>query len=515
MIFRLSAAVLLAACLSFAQRITQSTLSLTASEDRCVAGKPVTELANTERQLFFRFLLSRGPSIQALTVEWLAPGGQMVEFENYDRLPAGASLCFLTQIPIAGFEAAQRPGEWTVRVASGARVLEQKKFLLKGDPNTARGLAVTSVTRQETGERETEITLTGAGFHGETFVHLATYSVSNSWQFLASMSPATVEPGRLTVKYGEKLSPGEYWVVAKNLDGAQSAPARLLVATDRGYALPFAAGEQWIITQGPYGGTSHWGRSLHAWDLAPLSLRTGGCVTAMRAGVVHAFDRGERQNVYSRSFGNYITIQHDDGEYSHYSHLRTGTFVVRSGQRVEAGQALAIVGNSGHTLGANGGYHVHAHVTREFRAASQSIPFTYASAPDARKGKVVMNPVPLTGSCGVQFEGPVSLQSQSKKPAGPQWQGRVGLSEWWTQTLNVPKGTRALEVLIAWARAESQKVDLYLVSPSGAQYGGPYADPRKMRIPSPEAGAWRISVQGVQSDGDAIDFEAQARLSPE
>lgn len=513
MLFRATLLVCLAASAALAQRVSQSALSLTASEERCSTGKPVSELSATERQVFFRFLVTQASGLDALTVEWLGPGDVVVDFENYDRLPGAAQMCFVTQIPIAGFEAAQKPGNWSVRVVSRGRVLHEKKFVLKADPNAGRGLIVRSVARQDAGEA-TDLNLEGAGFTNETFVHLAVYSQTNSWQYIASMSPAAVSPERLVVKYNGRLAPGEYWLVAKNTDGAQSAPARLLVATDRGYALPFAAGEQWIITQGPYGGTSHWGRSLHAWDLAPVSMRSGGCVTAMRGGVVHAFDRKERQNVHSRSFGNHITIQHDDGEFSHYSHLRTGTFVVRSGQRVETGQALAIVGNSGHTMGSNGGIHVHAHVTREFRAASQSIPFTYSGVPDARKGKVVMNTAPLIGACGVSFDGPV-LDSKfgPKRPAGPSWQARVGLSEWWTQTLTVPRGAKALEVLVAWAKKESEKVDVYLVSPSGAQYGGPYVDPSKLRVEQPEAGAWRISVQGVKGGGEAIEFEVRGNFA--
>jgi murein DD-endopeptidase MepM/ murein hydrolase activator NlpD len=513
MLFRATLFVCFAAISAQAQRVTQSALSLSASEERCSTGKPITEVAATERQVFFRFLMTNAAGLEGLTVEWLAPGDVVADFENYDRLPGAAQMCFVTQIPIAGFEAAQKPGNWSVRVVARGRVLHEKRFVLKADPNAGRGLVVRSVARQEAGEA-TDLSLDGMGFTNETFVHLAVYSQANSWQYIASMSPAAVAPDRLVVKYNGLLTPGEYWLVAKNIDGAQSAPVRLLVATERGYALPIAAGEQWIITQGPYGGTSHWGRSLHAWDLAPVSLRSGGCVTAMRGGIVHAFDRGERQNVYSRSFGNYITIQHDDGEFSHYSHLRAGTFVVRSGQRVEAGQALAMVGNSGHTLGANGGYHVHAHVTREFRAASQSIPFTYSGVPDARKGKLVMNNVPLIGSCGVTFDGPL-LQSKAapKKPAGPTWQARVALAEWWTQTMTVPRGAKALEVLVAWAKKESEKVDVYLVSPSGAQYGGPYVDPSRLRVEQPEAGAWRISVQGVKGGGEAIEFEVRGNFA--
>jgi murein DD-endopeptidase MepM/ murein hydrolase activator NlpD len=506
---QLTLALLLFAQLATAQRVTESTLSLTASEDRCAVGKPVSAVDNTERQIFFRFLLSRASALSGLTVEWLAPGAQVMEFVNYEQLPSAPLMCFVTQMPLAGFEQAVRPGEWTVRIAARGTVIHERKFTLKGDPAAARGLNVRRVTRIPN-ETTTGLQLEGTGLNAESVAHLATYSPSSAWQFLAALPIQQVDPTRFLATYNSILAPGEYWIVVKNTDGTQSPPARLLIESDKGYSLPIAGGEQWIITQGPYGGTSHWGRSLHAWDIAPVSLRTGGCVVAMRAGIVHAFDRGERQNSHGRSFGNLITIQHDDGEFSHYAHLRTGTFVVKTGQRVEAGQALATVGNSGHTLGQGGGYHVHSHVTRGFAAANQSIPFAFSNVPEASKGKVVTNPLPLIGSCAVEYDGPVQT---SKAPQGPRWTAKVGLTEWWTQTIHVPKGTRALDILTAWANKTDQKVDVYLTSPSGYQYGGPYENAERLRVEQPESGNWRISIQGVKASGEAIEFEVRGNMA--
>jgi len=52
-----------------------------------------------------------------------------------------------------------------------------------------------------------------------------------------------------------------------------------------------------------------------------------------------------------------------------------------------------------------------------------------------------------------------------------------------------------------------EKVDVYLISPSGMQYGGPYSDARQTRVEQPEAGAWWIRVQGVKGTGGPIAFE--------
>ena len=47
--------------------------------------------------------------------------------------------------------------------------------------------------------------------------------------------------------------------------------------------------------------------------------------------------------------GNHIVVDHGDGVYAAYAHLRRGSVRVAAGDRVEAGQHLADVGNSGNT----------------------------------------------------------------------------------------------------------------------------------------------------------------------
>ncbi|WP_127573390.1 M23 family metallopeptidase [Georgenia faecalis] len=47
--------------------------------------------------------------------------------------------------------------------------------------------------------------------------------------------------------------------------------------------------------------------------------------------------------------GNHVVVEHDDGTYAAYGHLRHGSAVVRPGEHVAAGQVLAQVGNTGNT----------------------------------------------------------------------------------------------------------------------------------------------------------------------
>ena len=65
------------------------------------------------------------------------------------------------------------------------------------------------------------------------------------------------------------------------------------------------------------------------------------------------------------SYGNYIIIQHNDGNYTLYAHLYAGSILVKAGDNVEQGQVIAKMGSSGASTG--------AHVHFEVREGSNSI----------------------------------------------------------------------------------------------------------------------------------------------
>lgn len=482
-----------------------------ASDSRCAITTPASAFRTTDAQVFFWFHAASVRTGDKLAVEWVNPGGVVAATANYDQLPAAPSLCFLTQLPIAGFEAASMPGKWTVRVIENRAVLHQRSFSIAGDPAGA-GFRITKVTHQEGG-----LLVEGAGLMAAARLHLAAYTKDAGWQYIAELFPETQEAARLTVKYDNAWKPGEYLVYLRAGNGVLSQPARFQVSSGGTYRLPVRAGERWIFTQGPRGST-HFGNTSQAYDIAPLN---GRCIVAMRAGVAHAFDKGERQCFGCRSYGNYITIDHQDGDYSHYGHLKSGTFLVRTGQKVEQGQPLAIVGNSGYTLGAGGGYHLHVQVTRGFHIASQSVPFrfddlrvprgVFTSAngrPDADCGRPEANPTMISGA-------------KDKTLNGPSREGAVAVADWWNGELPIPPGTRQLEVRLSWEGAE-QEMDLHLVSPAGRHYGwygvnngysGQASKPEEFQIPNPEAGRWRVSVQGMKGTGELMPFRIQSGMT--
>lgn len=477
--------------------------------------KEISVVQPTQRQVFLWFTLRQVRAGDQLRVDWIDPSGAVSTSAQYGDLPAASDICFTTQLPVAGFGPASQPGAWTARVMANGRLLVAKHFQMAGD-TYAGGPQVTSVVWARAGVGESDLTVRGAGFKAGSILHIAEYTRAGGWRYLASLPPRSVTSTELTAHYAG-LPAAEYLAIVETPELRMSRPMPFVISTS-GYKLPFASSEPWVLTQGPYGTFSHWGNSLHAFDIAPVA---GRCVVAMKAGIAYTHDNGLHQDHAHRSFGNYITIDHGDGEFSHYAHLATGAFVVTNGQRVEQGQALAIAGNSGYTLGEGGGYHVHVHVTRAQPIASQSIPFQFEDLPSVRGGLpraiVSTNYSPLC-DCRTAHPGSAAGPAQLAavpRAAPPQFTGTLSVEQWWSDVVSVPRGAKSFDVTLAWKSADSD-LDLHVVSPTGKHYSwygdtsgysAPKANPQEFRLPHPEPGFWRVSVQAVQGGPVPIDFD--------
>lgn len=96
---------------------------------------------------------------------------------------------------------------------------------------------------------------------------------------------------------------------------------------------------------------------------APVRAAGAGTVAAAHDGqpdniVIGSIDRWTDRDIARNpmtSYGNYVLIDHGEGEFSLVAHLREGSVTVRPGERVEAGRVVGQIGNSG----ASGGVHVH------------------------------------------------------------------------------------------------------------------------------------------------------------
>ena len=80
------------------------------------------------------------------------------------------------------------------------------------------------------------------------------------------------------------------------------------------------------------------------------TYRTGDPVVATADGKVVTVS-------FANDFGNYIIIQHNRGFFTRYAHL--GTFRVYKGQKVEQGQVIGTIGNTGLTTGPHLHYEIH------------------------------------------------------------------------------------------------------------------------------------------------------------
>jgi len=527
--------------------VRKAIVATTADESSCNAPAPVTKIETTKQQVFLWFVAERVRPTDQLRVEWVNPSGQVADAADYREIPAAAALCFTTQLPIAGYAAASSPGQWRVQVLVNGLITITRDFQIVGKAASASGLKVARVTMTP-GASGFDLQIEGSGFSPISTVHVARYTAAGGWAYLSSVQPSPANAAEL-VSHHDALPPGEYWVIVQNPDRSVSPPMPFVIATGGGYKLPIPAGEQWVLTQGPNGSFSHWGNSAWAYDIAPLR---GRCVVAMRAGIVHTHDLGMYQDHSRRTYGNYITIDHGDGEYSHYAHLATGTFVVRDGERVEQGQALATVGNSGYTLGEGGGYHVHVQVTRSPSISSGSVPFRFDDLDgNMRTGVIVSTNRSTLDDCSRQAEEPVmeltSLRSAATAAAGstvtpaavgtkasspaassgpqtarpPQFRGTVSVAQWWSDFVLVRKGAKSLDATLAWADGAAE-ADLHLMSPSGEHYGwygnttgysGQQSRPQEFRIPHPKPGIWRISVEGTRGGPGPIDFSVDTNAA--
>jgi murein DD-endopeptidase MepM/ murein hydrolase activator NlpD len=122
-------------------------------------------------------------------------------------------------------------------------------------------------------------------------------------------------------------------------------------------------------------------------DFAECAFAYGEPIVAAAAGaVVHAHD-GSPNNfpvgtklpeLYLESSdpdkipggGNAVVINHGNGEYTFYAHMRPGSVQVSVGQQVTAGQLLGEVGNTGSSSGS----HLHFHLMESYIPAPSGPP---------------------------------------------------------------------------------------------------------------------------------------------
>jgi murein DD-endopeptidase MepM/ murein hydrolase activator NlpD len=126
------------------------------------------------------------------------------------------------------------------------------------------------------------------------------------------------------------------------------------------YALPFAAGKSYPVSQGYNGEFSHFGCDQYAID---WKMPIGTPVHAARDGVVVATKDDSQSGGADKKYewdANYILVQHSDGTLGHYVHLAKGGNRVKVGDKIKTGDWIGASGNTGRSTGA----HLHFAVFR-------------------------------------------------------------------------------------------------------------------------------------------------------
>ncbi|MBQ9072528.1 MAG: M23 family metallopeptidase [Bacilli bacterium] len=159
----------------------------------------------------------------------------------------------------------------------------------------------------------------------------------------------------------------------------------------------FATGDpETTIVTSPYGYRSDpitGARKLHTGvDIAGGSGLGNVNIIAARDGVVVYPTKGANTscpsnysstsyNCSSGAYGNYVIIQHSDGNYTLYGHLHANTITVTAGDSVKQGQVIGKMGTSGYSTGA----HLHFEVREGANSYYSTVePLGYISAENPR-----------------------------------------------------------------------------------------------------------------------------------
>ncbi|MBC7474599.1 MAG: M23 family metallopeptidase, partial [Candidatus Sericytochromatia bacterium] len=117
------------------------------------------------------------------------------------------------------------------------------------------------------------------------------------------------------------------------------------------YSLPYKSGESYKIIQGFNGKYTHVGEQKYALD---FGLPQGTEIRAARDGVVVGIKSDSSTSGWGEKyakFANYIYVQHSDGTFGGYIHLKKDGVKVELGQKVKVGDIIGLSGNTGWTDG--------------------------------------------------------------------------------------------------------------------------------------------------------------------
>lgn len=132
-----------------------------------------------------------------------------------------------------------------------------------------------------------------------------------------------------------------------------------MASTKNRYLLPMRKKDLSMAISDP---RTHFAHGKHSIDfLLPIGTK----ILAARAGHVVEVKVDSNKGGFDPKYKgikylNYLTIHHDNGEFSQYLHLKYKGSLVKVGAKVKEGQPIALSGNTGYTTAP----HLHFHVLR-------------------------------------------------------------------------------------------------------------------------------------------------------
>ena len=140
------------------------------------------------------------------------------------------------------------------------------------------------------------------------------------------------------------------------------------------FRLPYQDGATFRISQAPGHITTH--TMLNSFYAVDIEMPEGTPIVAARDGtVVIAIDgfKGGGASNYYLDKANVIRILHDDGTWADYAHLKLNGVMVRTGQRIKAGEIIGLSGSTGYSSGP----HLHFSVGKNNGSDEISLPFQF------------------------------------------------------------------------------------------------------------------------------------------
>lgn len=159
--------------------------------------------------------------------------------------------------------------------------------------------------------------------------------------------------------------------------------------------LPFPSGWNVQISQGYHGYFTHHGDETYAVDFV---ADEGTEIAAVRSGRVVEAREGSNQGCATEQcadMANYIIVDHGDGTFGQYYHLRQNGVLPAVGQSVCRGEVIALSGNTGWSSGP----HLHLQITN---VLGETLPLLFEEL-EAPQG--VPGGGPVDGLRGVPFPG--------------------------------------------------------------------------------------------------------------